>query len=260
MDELHASASAAPSVIPSTDDSDLQYNQVFLDLNASSSATSYLGLHVLDTYNWTACAAFCDCTDLCTSFNLYAERDPSLNPCRNDSSAATVWGYYCPNPPSMTVWKCTLWGSVIAASTTTNHGGWREDFNVVVTASNGWTLGNASIPDTPAGWSAPVDCYSEGIDAQSYSLGTQFFAGPFNPDVCNDYANQQQAANVQAGASQSVEMYNAYYLYKNGQPLGTQCNLYSAQLDPKVYATYSGDTVNGDVYTVYESWVFNASS
>lgn len=94
FEELHASASAAPTVIPSSEGT--QYTQVFKDLDAATSAQSYLGLYTLKEYDVAECASKCDCTELCTSFNMFAERDPSLNPTNNDSTYdpgyPTVWG------------------------------------------------------------------------------------------------------------------------------------------------------------------------
>lgn len=52
----------------------------------------YLGYTTLTSYNTTQCAAACGKTNLCQSFNIYFERDPSVDP--NDSS--------CYNPPSTT--------------------------------------------------------------------------------------------------------------------------------------------------------------
>lgn len=65
----------------------------------------------------------------------FAERDPTVNPSTNQSTAPTVWGRDCPNPPSMTSFKCTLWGSSIDSDDATNQGQYREEFDVVITAS-----------------------------------------------------------------------------------------------------------------------------
>jgi hypothetical protein len=89
---LHAMASAAPAQVPSTNGK--TYQQTFKDLNAASSAQSYLGLHTLQSYDVAECAALCDAVSLCTAFNIYIERDPSQNPTANDSTAATGWGYW----------------------------------------------------------------------------------------------------------------------------------------------------------------------
>merc|ERR1712113_141880 len=91
FEKLHASASAAPSIIASDAEGE-QYEKVFEDLDGSVSAQSYLGSYTFKTYDVEECASKCDCTELCSSFNIFAERDPSLNPTKNNSDAFTVWG------------------------------------------------------------------------------------------------------------------------------------------------------------------------
>lgn len=54
------------------------------------------------------------------------ERDPKWDP--TDA---------CPNPASITNYKCTLWGSAVTEQTATNVGQWRNQFHVGVTGSNG---------------------------------------------------------------------------------------------------------------------------
>jgi len=132
-------ASAAPVLIPSNN-TRFQYERNFTDLSASVSTSNYIGLYTLTTYDAAECAAKCDETVFCNAFNIYIERDPSLNPSKNDSTAPTVWGYYCPNPASITNYKCVLWGSEVDESVATNYGDWREDFEVVITGSNGYNL------------------------------------------------------------------------------------------------------------------------
>ena len=58
---------------------------------------------------------------------MYIERDPSLDPNTDD----------CPNPPSTTNYKCTLWGAPVVAEEATNKGQWRASFEVAITGSNG---------------------------------------------------------------------------------------------------------------------------
>merc|ERR1712029_570050 len=89
FEKLHASASAAPSIIASDAEGE-QYEKVFEDLDGSVSAQSYLGSYTFKTYDVEECASKCDCTELCSSFNIFAERDPSLNPTKNNSDAFTV--------------------------------------------------------------------------------------------------------------------------------------------------------------------------
>ncbi|KAG9683433.1 hypothetical protein KCU95_g13613, partial [Aureobasidium melanogenum] len=308
---FHSMASAAPTVVPSNNTAigaGNAYQQTFLDLNASSSANSYLGLYTLTSYSVADCAAHCDSTALCTAFNIYIERDPSQNPSKNDSTAPTVWGYWCPNPSSITNFKCTLWGSNLDASTATNQGGWREDFQVVVTASNGYDATNTTLPPnvvdttnttvsatsiassvlssaTPVSskssstssstssvapsatassgptWSGPKTCGGKAINAPNYWMGSKFYPGPFNPQVCADYAAYQHLLNKQAAIAAGLSYFtpcnsfNAYYLHKNGIPHGTYCALYDASISTS-YATYTGGWSGNDKYDCRQSYQY----
>ena len=309
---FHSMASAAPTVVASNNVAGNAYQQTFRDLNASSSANSYLGLYTLNSYSVADCAAHCDTTALCTSFNIYIERDPSQNPTKNDSTAATVWGYWCPNPSSITNFKCTLWGSNLEAATATNQGGWREDFNVVVTGSNGYDATNTTLPpnvvDTVSNttstavvssvlstvsvsatsaasssvkssstsssaaaatttassgptWGSPKTCGGKAINAPNYWMGSKFFPGPFNPQVCADYASYQHVLNkksaIAAGKSYFTpcNSFNAYYLHKNGIPHGTYCALYDASISTS-YATYTGGWSGSNKYDCRQSYQY----
>jgi len=183
------------------------YARTFNNMNASTSANSYLGLWTLNSYDPSACSAQCDNTTSCTSFNIYIERDPSLNPCKNDSSAPTVWGYWCPDPNAITNYKCTLWGSDIDNTTAVNAGGWREDFNVVITGSNGYDKTNNTTPPTQAGYTAPQNCSSKAIDGGNYWLGSKFFPGPFDPSLCAAYANATTIYNRAQAINASLHSY-----------------------------------------------------
>ncbi|EME44698.1 hypothetical protein DOTSEDRAFT_24689 [Dothistroma septosporum NZE10] len=255
---LQAKALTAPTSVPASGGA--VYNQVFKNLKAATQAQSYLGLRTLQEYDVNKCAAFCDCTDLCTSFNMFIERDPSLNPTNNDSTYnpgyQTVWGQNCPNPPSMSSYKCTLWGSKIDANSATNTGQTQEQFEIVITASDGYTKTDSApapqvpIPNPPK---QPKNCGNKGIDAPKYCIGNNFFPGPFNPTSCYLYALALNSANQKAGISQSCKFFNAYYLLKNNQPHGTWCNLYNSEIDVS-FATYTGSKSGGDQYTCGQSW------
>ena len=106
-----------------------------MNAQGSLSASNYMGLTTLDSFDALTCASLCDRANGCYAFNLYAERDPSLNP-----NAAQ-----CPNPASTTNFKCTLWGVPVSQSQATNTGQWRDSFHVVIAASNG------SLPSKTAG-------------------------------------------------------------------------------------------------------------
>ncbi|GAB7340451.1 hypothetical protein MBLNU457_6880t1 [Dothideomycetes sp. NU457] len=238
------------------------YARTFNNMNASTSANSYLGLWTLKSYDPAACAAQCDNTTSCTSFNLYIERDPSQNPCKNDSTAPTVWGYWCPNPSAITNYKCTLWGSDIDNTTAVNAGGWREDFNVVITGSNGYDKTNYTTPPAQTAYTAPQNCSSKAIDGGSYWLGSKFFPGPYDPSLCAAYANattiynRAQAINASLHSYTPCNMFNALHIYKNGIPQGTHCRLYDTQLSTS-WATYSGSYSGRDYYSVRNSWTYN---
>jgi hypothetical protein len=162
----------------------------------------------------------------------------------------------CPNPKSITNYKCTLWGSNLDASTATNQGGYREQFQVVVVGSNGYDKTNVTTPGSNVpGLSNGADCGGKAIDMPSSSVGGKFFPGPFNVQVCNEYAVQQNTVNRQAGLPTVMKMLNAYYIHKNGVPHGTYCGLFSTDL-PSSFATYTGAQSQGDHFTVQQSWKF----
>ncbi|KAI5262334.1 hypothetical protein E4T47_09293 [Aureobasidium subglaciale] len=324
---FHSMASAAPTVVPSNNGAGNAYQQTFKDLSGSSSANSYLGLYTLTSYSPADCAAHCDTTALCTAFNIYIERDPSQNPTKNDSTAPTVWGYWCPQPSSITNFKCTLWGSNLDASTATNQGGYRGDFHVVIAGSNGYDATNTTLPPpvvdtvdnststavvssilstatavssssssisssassvsvsasssaikssstsssavatptatTPKGptWTSPKTCGGKAINAPNYWMGSKFFPGPFNPQVCADYASYQHVLNkksaIAAGKSYFTpcNSFNAYYLHKNGIPHGTYCALYDASISTS-YATYTGGWSGNNKYDCRQSYQY----
>jgi hypothetical protein len=103
------------------------YSLAFKNLNASSQTTSYLGYKTLNSYDTISCAEYCNQLSGCQGFNIYFERDPSVDP--NSSQ--------CPNPPSVTNIKCVRWGIQIQAETATNSGQWRDSFEVVIAGASG---------------------------------------------------------------------------------------------------------------------------
>jgi hypothetical protein len=103
------------------------YSLVATNLQGSMSASNYMGLHTLTSYNPALCQSYCDKAAGCVAFNIYFERDPTLNPNVNN----------CPNPASTTNIKCTLWGAPLSAGQATNVGQYRDTFQVVITGSNG---------------------------------------------------------------------------------------------------------------------------
>ena len=230
------------------------YVQTFADLNASVSGSSYLGYYLLTWYDTVGCSQYCDNTTLCTGFNLYVERDPSVNPAAN-----------CSNPPSITNYGCSLWGSGVSASAATNSGQYRNDFQVVIVASDGYEKTNTTTPVTPPGWTNPQNCSSHAHNHPSTCIGTKFFPGPFNPSVCAAYALAQNAKNSQTSNFYNwlsffynplkCNFFNAFMLKQDGAALGTYCSLYASQYQPSA-ATYRPGWNGGKYYEVESSWTF----
>ncbi|KAF2163324.1 hypothetical protein M409DRAFT_68596 [Zasmidium cellare ATCC 36951] len=210
----------ANSVIPP-----FPYIEKFRDLNGSTQQNSYLTYYILPSYDVFKCANYCNNVDLCTAFNLYVERDPSLDP-----------GPNCPNPPSTTNYKCALWGSSIsrASATSTGH--------------------------VPAGFSLSAGLGNKAITlAGQFSLGSEFFAGPYDPSLCGFYATAQTSAN-RADAQikglktyQAANSFNSYYVYKGNFAWGTYCTLFNKNIDSS-YAGNINASSNGVAYGVGSSF------
>jgi hypothetical protein len=230
----------------------LGYESTFKDLNASVSGVTYLGLTTYTSYDVGKCGAQCDSTKLCTGFNIYVERDPSVNPHLN-----------CSNPASITNYKCTLWGSSVEQSMATNYGQYREGFHVVIAGSNGYT--KPAPPPKCHGWAPPQKC-GDGKKAHSHpqsSIGEHFFPGPFNPDYCSAFAAEQNKKNehkinswkptlTNSNNPYKCTFFNAYMLKKLGQPMGTYCSLFT-QHYPGEAATYTPEKHGWDIES---SWTY----
>ncbi|EON68796.1 hypothetical protein W97_08054 [Coniosporium apollinis CBS 100218] len=119
------------------------YSLVFSNLDGSLSASVYMGLTTMDSYDTLGCQNLCDRAVGCVAFNVYTERDPTIN--TNAES--------CPNSPSTTNFKCTLWGAPVSAEQATNKGQWRNPFQVVIAASNAYN--RATPPPALGGFKGP---------------------------------------------------------------------------------------------------------
>lgn len=92
------------------------YTKAYQNQTGSSEGVyGYMGYAVLNSYDTAQCAANCNSIVGCMSFNIYYERDPSVDP--SDST---------PNPSSQTVIKCVYWGGPVTAQSPTNVGQWRN--------------------------------------------------------------------------------------------------------------------------------------
>jgi hypothetical protein len=106
------------------------YTQSFSNLHASTTASNYLGVAELSTYDTANCSAQCDARAGCTAINIFFERSPTQN-------------VECPNPPSSTLIKCGFWGDAVTKTNTVNSGFTDQTFVVAIAGSNGYNKGKA---------------------------------------------------------------------------------------------------------------------
>ncbi|KAL8775266.1 MAG: hypothetical protein Q9209_000272 [Squamulea sp. 1 TL-2023] len=232
------------------------YSQAFSNLDGSLSASKYMGLRTLKQFDTLGCASLCDQADGCEAFNLYIERDPTLDPNAND----------CPNPPSLTNYKCTLWGAPVVAQQANNKGQWRNSFEVVITGSNGYNKN--SPPDAIDGFTGPT-ALGGAINApldngKNTYLGYKYFpfsqSQGFHPTSCAAACQAQTGYNSRHpnadGSYATCSFFNAYVLSQNAIPQGLYCSLYSKTWAPS-YATNRGQYRGTNRFTVSRSYSYS---
>ncbi|KAI4256241.1 MAG: hypothetical protein L6R42_006337, partial [Xanthoria sp. 1 TBL-2021] len=228
------------------------YSQAFSNKDGSLSASKYMGLYTMKSFDTLGCASLCDQADDCEAYNMYIERDPSVDPNAND----------CPNPPSLTNFKCTLWGAPVVAEQATNKGQWRDSFEVVITGSNGYN--KASLPDAVDGFSGPT-ALGGAINApldngKNTYLGYKYFpfsqSQGYDPSTCASACKAQTGYNSRHpnadGSYATCSFFNAYVLSQNAIPQGLYCLLYSKTWAPE-YATNRVQYRGSDRFTVSRS-------
>ncbi|KAI5272739.1 hypothetical protein E4T47_04101 [Aureobasidium subglaciale] len=246
-----AAASAAP--VPSG------YSNTFTNLNASNNAYGYMGYTTLSSYDTEKCASKCNAINGCMSFNLYFERDPSVEP------AAT-----CTDPASVTMIKCVFWGGPVSQSNANNYGQYRNKFQVVIAGSNGYMNNTLAVPEgfTSAQYlgnaaiNAPLD--HEGYDT---FMGSRIFtAGPFNASLCAAHCQAQNAYNIahpptDGSPVKICNFFNTYLLYlnKTSNSQGQYCSLYTEAWGSS-YATNKGQYRGTDHYMIEYSYTFTNAS
>ncbi|KAI5198588.1 hypothetical protein E4T39_06678 [Aureobasidium subglaciale] len=233
--------------------------QTQTNANAANSAYGYLGYHNLDSYDTSACANFCTNTLGCMAFNVYIQRDASLEP-----AAA------CPSPSSVIYAKCALWGSPLSSGSATNTGSMREQFEVVIAGSNAYQNNSLVVP---AGFSlndalgdAALTAPYDGQGYNTFMGSTIFTKGTFNIQACADYCSAQTAYNVKHPGSDGsppkiCASFNTYMLYLNNAstPQGQYCTLYTEVWDSS-YATNKGQYRGSDHYFMSYSFTFKNST
>ncbi|KAF2624844.1 hypothetical protein BU25DRAFT_304189, partial [Macroventuria anomochaeta] len=109
------------------------YTSAFTNLHASTTASKYLGVAELSSYDAANCSTQCDAQTGCTAINVFFERSPTLN-----------LGPGCTNAPSSTVIKCVFWGDAVTKQNTVNSGYTDNGFVVAIAGSNGYNKGQAA--------------------------------------------------------------------------------------------------------------------
>ncbi|KAG9512005.1 hypothetical protein KCV07_g9747, partial [Aureobasidium melanogenum] len=236
------------------------YTNTFSNLAASNNAYGYLGFTTLQSYDVNTCSQKCNAINGCMSFNLYFERDPSVDP-----------GSGCSNPSPVTTVKCVFWGGPVNQANAVNSGQWRSSFQVLIAGSNGYT-NNAIV--TPPGFDSPTYYGNAAInapyDGQGYNTlagSTIFTQGGFNVSLCADFCNAQTQYNLAHPAAdgsppQVCHFFNTFILYlKSGSsriPQGQYCTLYTETWDSS-YATNTGQFVGSDQYLIEYSYGYPLS-
>jgi hypothetical protein len=223
-----------------------KYTITFQNLQAASQANGYMGYTLLDTYNTNQCAAKCDNALGCQAFNIYFERSPTLRPA--DA---------CPNPPGTANIFCVLWGGPVSRENALNAGQYRNDFQVVISGSNGYVLTSTLGPLSEKAINSPLqDCTGE-----NPYMGSRFFTdnAPFDPERCRavcEATNQELIAHHSDSKKppRLCTFFNSYILSKNYVSQGQACAMYTQYWDPQTHATnegqYDGD---GNHFTISSS-------
>ncbi|TVY76041.1 hypothetical protein LSUE1_G005481 [Lachnellula suecica] len=221
------------------------YSLNFTNLHASTSTSAYMGYTNLNKYDTNQCASLCNAQTGCVAFNLYFERDPTLDP--NASS--------CPNPPSLTNIKCVFWGvpSSSPAQTATTSSPHRPP-------PPGWS--------GPTPWPGAPNCPSDPTSSDTTYIGSLFFSfgvAPgqvqyFSTGVCVAACSAQTSYNFAhppAGKNPTVCNHVVAYQLNNaaGVAHGMYCAMYTESWDAS-YGTVKQSASVGGEWTVGAAYAY----
>ncbi|KAL8650149.1 MAG: hypothetical protein Q9210_003996 [Variospora velana] len=233
------------------------YSSVMQNVDAYLNASNHINNSTLTSYDTIGCASLCDRAVGCQAFNLYVERDPTLDP--NTVS--------CPNPPSLTNFNCTLWGRTVSAAQATNRGYLRASFRVVIAGSNAYN--KAAPPPSVACYAGPT-AFGGAIQAPLNAMGQDTFLGnrfrafsatqDYDTSRCAADCSEQTGYNSRHpaadGSYKTCAFFNPYVVTKNGVPQGFQCALYTDVWDAS-YGTNYGYNQGTDRYTISRSFGYS---
>jgi len=220
------------------------YSLTFQNLHGATSQGGYLGYYTLTSYNTIQCQQYCDSATNCAAFNIYIERDPSVVP-----------GPNCANPASTGNYKCSLWSQPISSSSATNTGQYQADFQVVITASNGYTKNPA--PPTLANFTGPAALGGaiQASDPSTY-ISSSSFNGAYDPSQCAATCQTFTASNP----AKPCVFFNSYVVSDNNVPQGTSCAYYSRAYPKSASTNYGQYAANGDYYSVSQSYAYTLAT
>ncbi|KAI4856406.1 hypothetical protein E4T45_02131 [Aureobasidium sp. EXF-8846] len=238
------------------------YVNTVLNAAGANRAYGFLGYYNLPSYDSSACAAKCSTTIGCMAFNIYFERDPSLDP-----GAGTTG---CADPSSVVYAKCALWGGELTTGNAVYTGTTVNQFEIAVAGSNAYQ--NNSLT-TPAGYTlngaynnASINAPFDILGSNTFLGSTIFTKGPFNIQICADFCSAQTRYNFAHPAKdgtppKACSFFNTYILYKNSAstPQGQYCTLYSEVWDDS-YARPADQWRGSDHYFVGYSYTFSNST
>ncbi|OJD32501.1 carbohydrate-binding-like protein [Diplodia corticola] len=243
------------------------YFQNFKNQDGANSAYAYLGYTVLDTgYDVNSCAETCTSKDGCLAFNIYFERDPTLEPGDVDG---------CRDPEAFANIKCSFWGSALDTTTANNYGQWRADFHVGIAGSNAYTSYEVGGPIS--GWTDPLSLNNAALNAPlrdcagtwTYMGYKLFQDGPFDPTLCAAACDAQTEYNIahppSSGYTPFCAGFGTYLLTMTNSTgsyvQGQMCTMYTSAWGSE-YAvnTASYDDSIGAKYTYSYSFFYSKSS
>ncbi|KAH9905659.1 hypothetical protein F4778DRAFT_727071 [Xylariomycetidae sp. FL2044] len=231
------------------------YSLTFSNLQTSSGAYGYMGFTTVASYDTDSCANQCNSITGCLGFNIYFERDPSVNP-----------GPGCEDPNSTTAIKCVFWGGYVAEENAKNDGQWRANFHVVIAGSNGYM--KIGVPNVPGftgeslgnrAINAPLDC-----NGKDTYMGSKIFSTSiFDPSLCGAACQSQNEYNLAHPPAQGKPMickfFTTYLMAVNGRPEGQYCAMYTEYWDAS-HATNDGQWRGSDHYTVGYAFSYTNTS
>ncbi|KAF7890023.1 uncharacterized protein EAF02_002438 [Botrytis sinoallii] len=215
------------------------YTLAFSELKGSTHTTSYL--------------------DGCIAFNIYIERDPTVDP-----------GYKCSNPPSTINYKCAKWGVQIKKETATNTVQYRKDFRVVISGSNGYNKRYSPEPcdkyNGPVSLEGAMQAPLDPVTKTDTYMGYKFFSFDdvktyeYGVVACTSACTAQSKYNLEhppsSGHPAICNQVVVYVLSQSNKPQGIYCSMYTEVWAPN-HATNYGQWRGSEYWSVSQAYSYS---